>query len=105
MEPKGSPHLDVNPWGKIRLNFSDGTLNLDLSVTDIRLVEKDHKTPRHSPIESVASRFQRTAAILAVGLARPWLQPGDSAERQWLQVNNIHLKDDPLGEVFDWPGH
>jgi hypothetical protein len=38
-------------------------------------------------------------AILSVGLTRPWQKRGDTAERHWLQVNNIHLKDDPLWQL------
>jgi hypothetical protein len=34
--------------------------------------------------------------ILSVGLTRAWRKQNDTAERHWLQVNNIHLKDDPL---------
>jgi hypothetical protein len=35
-------------------------------------------------------------SILSLGLTRPWRKQGDTTERHWLQVNNIHLKDDPL---------
>jgi hypothetical protein len=39
---------------------------------------------------------------LAVGLTRPWRKNGDTAQRHWLQVNNIHLEEDPLGEIFEF---
>jgi hypothetical protein len=34
--------------------------------------------------------------ILSVGLTRLWRKQEDAAERHWLQVNNVHLQDDPL---------
>jgi hypothetical protein len=34
--------------------------------------------------------------ILSVGLTRPWRKQEDTAERHWLQVNNVHLQDNPL---------
>lgn len=76
---------------------TDGTFTLDLSVTDIRLCEADHKTPKLDLINQINYRTQRgTPVILSIGLARPWQKPGDSIERHWLQVNNIHLKDNGL---------
>jgi hypothetical protein len=39
--------------------------------------------------------------ILSVGLTRPWRKQGDTAERHWLQVNNIHLRDAPLWSLGD----
>jgi hypothetical protein len=39
--------------------------------------------------------------ILSVGLTRPWQKRGDDAERHWLQLNNIHLRDDPLWQLRD----
>jgi hypothetical protein len=44
-------------------------------------------------------------AILSVGLTRPWQKWGDTAERHWLQVNNIHLKDDPLWQLRGTPAN
>jgi hypothetical protein len=47
-------------------------------------------------IEKVAKRIaSKTPVILSMGLTRGWRKPGDSVERHWLQVNNIHLADDP----------
>ena len=94
--------VEINPWGKIRVRLSDEELNVDLSVTDIRLYKKDQETPRPRIVESVAERMSETKVILSVGLARPWTKPGDTAPRHWLQANNFHLQDDPLGESFEF---
>jgi hypothetical protein len=42
--------------------------------------------------------------ILSVGLTRPFRKWGDSEERHWLQVNNIHLEDDPLWQLGEEKG-
>jgi hypothetical protein len=36
------------------------------------------------------------AVILSVGVGYPWQKAGDSEERHWLQVNGIHLADNPV---------
>jgi len=95
-------HLGVNGFGKIRIGLSDGNFSPDLSVTDIRLYEGDHQTPRQEIVDAVANRIPRTGVILAVGLSRPFTKPGDAAARHWLQVNNIHLEEDPLGQLFKY---
>lgn len=91
--PTDAPKLFVNSYGSIRAIVSDGTFNIDLSVTDIRLYEADHKTPKENLIMQINKRIQdHNPVILSVGLARPWRQRDDTVERHWLQVNNIHLK-------------
>jgi hypothetical protein len=73
------------------------TPSVDLSVTDLRLYERDHKTPRRELVANVQRRLEAgVEVILSLGLTRPWRKQNDTAERHWLQVNNIHLKDDPL---------
>lgn len=102
LQPKGKPELRINNSGKIRIGIYDGTFRPEVSVTDIRLYEKDQQTARHAVQEAIASRCKNTNVILSVGLSRPWKKEGDSAERHWLQVNNIHFEDDPLGESFNF---
>jgi hypothetical protein len=36
-------------------------------------------------------------SILAVGLTRAYQKSPKGPTRHWLQLNNIHLQDDPLG--------
>jgi len=92
--------LGVNRFGKIRICFSDGNFSPDLSVTDIRLYEDDHQTPRQEIVDAVSNRISKTGVVLAVGLSRQFTKQGDTVARHWLQVNNIHLEEDPLGELF-----
>jgi hypothetical protein len=92
----------INRWGKIRLSLSGGKFHPELSVTDIRLYNSDQKTAREEIVEAVASQLSETGVVLAVGLSRAWKKEGDTAQRHWLQVNNIHLEEDPLGEIYEF---
>jgi hypothetical protein len=48
-------------------------------------------------VRDVAARLQRGVdLILSVGLARAWRRDEGEPYRHWLQVNNLHLADDPL---------
>ena len=104
--PVGRPRLvieerpDRNP--SIRLQFSDGALPLNLSVTDLRLWEDDHVTPRLELIEDVARRLNfGVPCLLSVGLTRPFTPTAGDAPVHWLQVNSIHLTDDPCWRLAD----
>jgi hypothetical protein len=91
--PAVPPHLYVDNYGKIRIRVTDGNFTVHLSVTDIRLCETDHQTPKQNLIDQFDTQMRRGAStILSIGLARAWKQPGETIERHWLQVNNIHLK-------------
>ncbi len=93
------PLLHVDKYNKIRVSVTTTpTLPpLDLPVTDIRLYETDHKTPRYEVIEDMAARIDEgTSVLLGVGLTRAYLKLGHTTARHWLQANNIHLADDPL---------
>lgn len=93
--PKERPELHV-AFEKVKLRLTDGSKRLVLGVTDLRLYEDDQKTPRDSAIDALERRIRAgTNVILAVGLGRQWQRPGDTEERHFLQVNNLHLEDDP----------
>jgi hypothetical protein len=96
--PALPPQLYVSSYdGKIRMLITDGSINADVSVTDLRLCETDHKTAKEDVIRQVNKRmWAGVALVLSVGLTRPWKQSDDTLERHWLQVNNIHLKDNPV---------
>jgi hypothetical protein len=64
-----------------------------LSVTDIRLYEADHQTPKENLIKQINRRMQDgNPVILSLGLTRPFRPDDDTVEQHWLQLNNIHLK-------------
>jgi len=97
LTPEKQPWLYVDHRGTVRMVLDYLMPSVNLSVNDLRLYERDQRTPRRDLVESVQSRLEAgVEAILSVGLTRPWRKRGDTAERHWLQVNNIHLRDDPL---------
>ncbi len=102
LKPERQPWMYVDHRGTVRLVLDYLMPSVDLSVTDLRLYEKDGRTPRRDLVQSVQSRLgSGVETILSVGLTRPWQKRGDDAERHWLQLNNIHLRDDPLWQLRD----
>lgn len=102
LKPEKQPWLYVDYRGTVRMVLDYLTPSADLAVNDLRLYENDQKTPRRNLVASVQSRLEAgVEAILSIGLTRPWRKRHDTAERHWLQVNNIHLKDDPLWRLQD----
>jgi hypothetical protein len=81
----------------VRMQLTDGTFDLDLSVTDIRLYAADHVTPDAATVARVAARLaDGEEALLSVGLGRPFSPaPARLPPLHWLQVNNIHLRATP----------
>jgi hypothetical protein len=97
LRPEEPPWLYVDHRGTVRMVLHYLIPSVDLSVADLRLYESDHRTPRKDLVEDLDRRIKAgVETILAVGLTRPFRKYGDGAERHWLQVNNIHLRDDPL---------
>jgi hypothetical protein len=91
------PSIEINRRGKIRARVADGTFDVDLSVTDLRLYEEDMQTPRAAMVANIQQRIQQgVGVILSVGLARAFQVSGDTRRRHWLQVNNFYLEDDPI---------
>jgi putative nucleic acid modification protein with dual OB domain len=102
LKPEKQPWMYVDHRGTVRLVLDYLMPSVDLSVTDLRLYEKDGRTPRRDLVQSLQKRLKAgVETILSVGLTRPWRKWNDDAERHWLQLNNIHLQDDPLWQLGD----
>jgi hypothetical protein len=100
LKPEKQPWMYVDHRGTVRLVLDYLLPSVDLSVTDLRVYERDGRTPRRDLVQSLQKRLQAgVETILSVGLTRPWQKRGDTEERHWLQLNNIHLKDDPLWQL------
>lgn len=96
--------VDENQRGvpSLRLRFTDGSLSLNLSVTDQRLWADDHSTPRWELVHRVKRSLERgVPCLLSVGLTRPFSSQEGQPPVHWLQVNNIHLTDDPCWRLAD----
>jgi hypothetical protein len=100
LRPASRPKLEINHWGKLRVRVSDGTFDVDLSVTDLRFYEEDQQTVRAALVEAVQERIEEgVPVVLSLGLARAFTVNGDSERRHWLQLNNVHLEDDPAWQA------
>lgn len=102
--PSEPPSLYVRPRpgrsDQIRMRVSDGHFHLDLGVTDIRLYGADHVTPDTKVVRRVDKGLQGgSETILSVGLTRAYASSPDFKPVHWLQVNNVHLKEDPLWQL------
>jgi hypothetical protein len=98
LQPAKPVTITVDYWGKLRAHLTDQNFHPDVSVADIRLCRSDNQTPRLRLIEDISNRLSFVPAILSVGLTRPFQKSQDAPPRHWLQLNNIHLQDDPLGD-------
>ncbi len=79
---------------QVRMKLHDGQIEADTSVTDLRLYGDDHATPDPAHIRAVAQWIADSrGVILSVGLTRKFRSSDAAAYRHWLQVNNIHLKE------------
>jgi len=100
LAPAGRPKLCLDAFGKVRALVCDGEFTCTVPVTDLRLYERDHETPRLKALEDVNRRMARgVEVILSVGVSQPFQKTGEAVERHWLQVNNLHLVDDPVWKV------
>jgi hypothetical protein len=92
------PSIFFNFLGRPRASLHEKQFESKISITDFRLCRSDHQTPRLRLIADVTSRLRSVTAILAVGLTRAYRKSPKLPPYHWLQLNNIHLQDDPLGE-------
>jgi hypothetical protein len=104
LQPQRPPdlYLAVSRDGKprVRMRLSDGELEADVGVTDLRLYGANHTTPDAQRIRAVARRICGSdQVILSLGLTRKF-QPSAKADYvHYLQVNSIHLKEEPTWQL------
>lgn len=109
LRPRGKPRLYLRDHQhkeglrEIRLKVEDQSYDLDLGVTDIRLYGPDHVTPDETRVAKVASRIAKgEKLLLSVGLTRAMKSSRpEFPDTHWLQINNLHLVDDPLWSLAD----
>jgi len=97
-----SLHVRQRPDGKthVRMALGDGAFDLDAAVTDIRLYQADHVTPRPEAVRRLAARLEDgETVILSVGLTRPYSSSPDTPPMHWVQVNNVHLERAPAWQL------
>jgi hypothetical protein len=97
LQPRSRPILS-HTFGKLRLGIVDPELGaLSLPITDVRLYDLDRNVVDDRRATLLEDRLRRRRPLLSVGIGRPWARNGGEP-RHWLQVNNVHLDDNPL-----WP--
>ena len=95
LRPQYPPEV-LTSEGRIRVRIREGLETVSLPVTDLRLYDGGQQTPRLNLAHDIAVRIRAgVPVILSMGVSRPWTRPGDTVARHWLQVNNIHLADNP----------
>jgi hypothetical protein len=98
LRPQGRPRIER--WkDKVRIVVTDEDLGrLSLPLTDLRVYDLESNTVDERRLELLKDRARRRRGVLlSVGVGRPWAREGGES-RHWLQVNNVHLDDNPL-----WP--
>lgn len=100
LKPASRPRLARNSYGTLRMHISDSAMTASVPITDIRLFKDDHTTIRDDVVADLNHRIERgVPVILCVGLSRPFAKAAGEEERHWLQVNGIHLEDNPVWQV------
>jgi hypothetical protein len=98
LRPQGRPRIER--WKeKVRIVVTDEDLGpLSLPLTDLRVYDLESNAVDDRRLELLKDRVRRGRdVLLSVGVGRPWAREGGEL-RHWLQVNNVHLDDNPL-----WP--
>ena len=94
--PKRAPALAVDRFDRIRALLADENAFHDLPVTDLRLYENEHQFPRQEVVDNINERLARgVPVIVGVGVTRLFAASQGEPALHWLQINNLHLEDDP----------
>lgn len=84
---------------QIRMKLGDGEIDADAGVTDLRLCQDDHTTPDADLVRGVAGWINNSECVLlSLGLTRKFRPSQQQDYVHYLQVNNVHLKEEPT-----WP--
>jgi len=98
--PKLYLRTDHDQKPRIRIKLGDGQLEADAAVTDLRLYGPDHATPDAEMVHAAARWIANSNGILlGVGLTRKFRPSDGSAYCHYLQVNNVHLQEDPTWQL------
>lgn len=100
LRAENRPVFEINEYGELRLWYNDVEPPAYLSVKDVRFFEDDQKTIKTRVVDDVSRRLRQGVEVfLMLGLTRPWLKPGETRERHWLQLNGLCLADCAVGDI------
>lgn len=82
---------------RIRMKLTDGRIRVDAGVTDLRLYGDDHATPDPARVRAASQwMLHGRATLICVGLTRRFRISAGHDYFHWLQVNNIHVEEEPI---------
>ncbi|MER3480017.1 MAG: hypothetical protein C4327_05875 [Meiothermus sp.] len=84
---------------RLRGRFNvEGVGRLSAAVTDLRFyLEADGKYALDTEkVEQLRDRLPNSRVILSLGLSRAMAPEGEEEPLHWLQINGVHIKEDPL---------
>lgn len=82
-----------------RMQLSDGRFDADVPVKDVRLHRDDFLTPLESRVEAVRRRLASGEDhLLSVALSERHQTSTEPPGVHWLEVDNIHFRQDPYWE-------
>jgi hypothetical protein len=86
---------------RIRIRFFDGEMHVEAGVTDLRLYHDDHATPNAVVLRQLERWLHDSEGIiLGVGLTRKYQSADQEPYHHWLQVNNLHLREEPAWRLM-----
>jgi len=100
LRPQAPPELYLASGrqgrSQVRIRLSDGEIQADVGVTDLRLCKDDHATIDADKVRGVAKWIcDSQCVLLGVGLTRKFRPSEKTGYVHYLQVNNIHLDEEP----------
>mgnify|MGYP005839339089 FL=1 len=84
-------------YPQVRLRFTDGELQVEAPVNDLRLYGENHYSPLPQQLAAAQERLRTSrGVILSLGLTRAFAATPEQLPVHWLQVNNLHCQEQPL---------
>jgi hypothetical protein len=82
------------------VRLTDGELDVDAPVTDLRLYTEDHYSPQISLVGEIQQKIRTSQGlILSVGLTRAFAAVPEQPPVHWLQINNLHFQEQPVWQL------
>jgi len=82
---------------QVRLRFTDGELQVEAPVNDLRLYGENHYSPLPHQLAATQEKLRISrGVILSLGLTRAFAATPEQPPVHWLQVNNLHFQEQPL---------
>lgn len=85
---------------QVRLRFTDGELQVDAPITDLRLYGENYYSLLPQQVAATQEKLRTSRGlILSLGLSRAFAATPEHPPTHWLQVNNLHFLEQPLWQL------